>query len=620
VAVHKPDKSGISRRTLLKGAGVLASSQLLPSALAADTTNAPLPHPTSPPPRAPLQLPEGYNILFVTSDQERYFDHYPFPVPGRERLMNTGTTFTRHYINSCVCTSSRSVMYTGLHMPQTRMFDNAGMPWMPWSLDPQLGTLATLIKSLGYYAAYKGKWHLSTLMEHSLKNVPSGNIDDIDHAPLHQQMQKYGFEDYSGIGDLIGLHKGGYVYDSLTTAQAISWLRGKGRNMADVQQPWLLAVNLVNPHDVMFIDTDAPGEKVQWHQALNENQPMSPSQPPENVLYAARWDKSPLPESRHQPFDQPGRPAAQWDYQQARAILVGQFPDEDRRWKKLRDYYFNCIRDHDSHLVRLLDELDALGLREKTIVVFTSDHGEMQGYHQMHGKGTCVYNQQVHVPMIISHPDYPGGKRCQALTSHLDLVPTLLGLTGRPLAQRTSLLHDRKGVDFSPLIRQPEQAGLHQIRDATLYCYDMMLYIDREYLRKIFRLRDDKAMTPDEKHLAMNALSPDYRRRTGIRMIFDGRYKFARYFSLRQHNVPQTWEQLLALNDLELYDLENDPQENNNLARDPQTSRALIMALNQKLNTRYQQEIGTDDGHFLPQEGTAGWDLDAAQLANIVRD
>lgn len=72
--------------------------------------------------------------------------------------------------------------------------------------------------------------------------------------------------------------------------------------MADAQQPWLLAVNLVNPHDVMFIDTDAPGEKVQWHQALNENQPMSPSQPPENVLYAARWDKSPCPKAAISPL------------------------------------------------------------------------------------------------------------------------------------------------------------------------------------------------------------------------------------------------------------------------------------------------------------------------------
>ncbi|MBM7343553.1 sulfatase-like hydrolase/transferase [Pantoea coffeiphila] len=613
------DKDGISRRTLLKGAGAIATSHLIPSALASPTAQneSAAAHP---PFTAPEKLPDGYNILLITSDQERYFEHYPFPVPGRERLMKTGTTFARHYINSCVCTSSRSVMYTGLHMPQTRMFDNVGLPWMPWSLDPKLGTVASMIDKLGYYAAYKGKWHLSRPLELSLKDVPSKDIDDIDHAPLHQDMQQYGFQDYSGIGDLIGLRKGGYVYDSLTLAQSVSWLRSKGRNMSDSQRPWLLAVNLVNPHDVMFIDTDAPGERIQWHSKLNENQPMSPSQPPENALYAARWDRVPLPASRHQPFEQSGRPAAQLNYQQARAMLVGQFPDEDRRWRKLQDYYFNCIRDNDTHVVALLNELDALGLTEKTIVVMTSDHGELQGFHQMHGKGTCVYQQQVQVPMIISHPAYPGGKVCNALTSHLDLTPTLLGLTGKPAEQIAPLLHDRKGKDFSALIKDPEQASLHQIRDASLYCYDMMLYIDDNYLRKVFDVRDNPNLNTAEKQKQIQRLAPDYHRRSGVRMLFDGRYKFARYYSLRQHNMPENWEQLLAMNDLELYDLGSDPQEMNNLAREPEQHRDLIMAMNQKLNARYRQEIGEDDGSFLPDSQAHSWHLDSAHFEKMIQD
>lgn len=613
------DHSGISRRTLLKGAGMIATSQLIPPVLAAAEPER-KPKESKPNFSAPETLPEGYNILLITSDQERHFERWPFPVPGRERLMKSGTTFARHYINSCVCTSSRSVMYTGLHMPQTRMFDNVGLPWMPWSMDPKLGTVATLISQLGYYAAYKGKWHLSWPLQLSLKKTPSGDIDDINHAPLHQNMQQYGFQDYSGIGDLIGLRKGGYVYDSLTAAQSISWLRSKGRNMYDNQQPWLLAVNLVNPHDVMFIDTDAPGERVQWLARLNENQPMSPSQPPENALYNAQWDEVPLPASRHQPFNQPGRPQAQLNYQQARAMLVGQFPDEDRRWRKLQNYYFNCIRDNDTHVVAILDELDALGLTEKTIVVFTSDHGELQGFHQMHGKGSCVYRQQLHVPMIISHPAYPGGKVCHALTSHLDLTPTLLGLTGRATEQIAPLLHDRKGKDFSTLLKHPEQASLHEIRDASLYCYDMMLYIDDNYLRQVFSVRDNAQLSAEEKQLAIKKLSPDYRRRTGVRMLFDGRYKFARYYSLREHNMPESWEQLLAMNDLELYDLDNDPQEMDNLAREPERYRERLMAMNQQLNARYREEIGEDDGRFLPDSTEQNWHMDAEHFEKMIQD
>ncbi len=70
--------------------------------------------------------------------------------------------------------------------------------------------------------------------------------------------------------------------------------------------------------------------------------------------------------------------------------MEGQFPDEDRRWRKLLDYYFNCIRDNDQHLEAILNELDNLQLTQNTIIVFTADHGELGGSHQMHGKGSSV--------------------------------------------------------------------------------------------------------------------------------------------------------------------------------------------------------------------------------------
>lgn len=103
-------------------------------------------------------------------------------------------------------------------------------------------------------------------------------------------------------------------------------------------------------------------------------------------------------------------------------------------------------------------------------------------------------------------------------------------------------------------------------------------------------------------------------------MLFDGRYKFARYYSLRQHNMPENWEQLLAMNDLELYDLGSDPQEMNNLAREPEQHRDLIMAMNQKLNARYRQEIGEDDGSFLPDSQAHSWHLDSAHFEKMIQD
>ena len=613
-----------NRRDLLKVFGIAAAASLLPEtgnaapACAKEKPAWDVPF-TGP---VPETLPEGYNILLITCDQERFFDRYPFPVPGRERLMKTGVTFTNHQNTANVCTPSRSVMYTGLHMPQTRMFDNLGFPWMKYDLDPQLRTVGHMMRELGYYSAYKGKWHLTQEIESPVAGKRDEDVDtgDIPVPRLHQIMDKYGFSDYHGIGDVIGKSKGGYFFDSVTAGQTISWLRNTGRTLNDDNKPWFAAVNLVNPHDVMFIDTDEPGDKIQWKGPMDaENHTLLPTQPPHNRLYQKSWPGYPLPANRHQPLDEPGRPAAHKIYQEARAATEGQFPDEDRRWRKLLDYYFNCIRDNDQHLEAILNELDNLALTDKTIIVFTSDHGELCGAHQLHGKGSSVYKEQIHVPMIIRHPAYPGNVRCNSITSHLDLVPTLVGLTGCDKSARDKVLAGRKGRDMSRLLAQPEKAGVNALRPGSLYCYGMILYMDAQYIRK-FRALSAKKLPDAEFKKEMAKLHPDFSHRSGIRMINDGRYKFARYFSLKQHNTPKTLEALLANNDVELFDIINDPDENINLAMEPQKHQQIIMEMNEKLNQLIADEIGQDDGSYMPPFDGSRWNLTAAEMHQYMRD
>ncbi len=160
-----------------------------------------------------------------------------------------------------------------------------------------------------------------------------------------------------------------------------------------------------------------------------------------------------VPTSRNETWDYEGRPRAHYEYQFARAKLVGQFPNEDTRWKRLQDYYLNCIADCDRHVERILRELDELGLADNTIVVMTSDHGELGGAHQMHGKGATAYKEQLHVPLWMRHPGHAGnaGKECPALTSHLDITPTILGLAG---------VSDDKRKAMAPKLhgQEPEQS------------------------------------------------------------------------------------------------------------------------------------------------------------------
>jgi hypothetical protein len=102
-----------------------------------------------------------------------------------------------------------------------------------------------------------------------------------------------------------------------------------------------------------------------------------------------------------------------------------------------------------------------------------------------------------------------------------------------------------------------------------------------------------------EKDAKVVMMQPDFAKRGAIRSSFDGRNEFSRYFSNVAFNRPVTYEALLANNDLEVYDLQEDPQETHNLALDSNAKSELIMAQNAVLNSRIDEEVGVDNGKFL---------------------
>ena len=184
----KDDQSTPSetRREFLKtaGAGALATAfggNLLGNpALAATTAAGPKQHKATGGP---------YNILFILTDQERHFRPHELPrgyrLPAHERLAKQGIVFENHRINSCVCTSSRSVLYTGRHIQHTKMFDNTNFPWIQ-SMSTEIKTLGHLLREAGYYTAYKGKWHLTREFE-------TVNTLDAPEKIFHKEMEAYGF-------------------------------------------------------------------------------------------------------------------------------------------------------------------------------------------------------------------------------------------------------------------------------------------------------------------------------------------------------------------------------------------------------------------------------------------
>src|SRR5262249_14592435 len=134
---------------------------------------------------------------------------------------------------------------------------------------------------------------------------------------------------------------------------------------------------------------------------------------PEHSFYRPHWEV-PIPASLEQPFDERGRPRAHGEYQRGWDALLGHIPPEPERWRRFNDFYVNSFRAVDLKLVRLLAELDALNLTRRTIVVYTADHGEMAGAHGLRNKGPFAYDENIHVPFQVVHPDVAGGQSCQA--------------------------------------------------------------------------------------------------------------------------------------------------------------------------------------------------------------
>ena len=536
--------------------------------------------------------------MFVFADQERYFRRLPagLSLPGHERMQRQGVTFHNHYCPAVMCTSSRAVLMTGLQTADNRMFENADAAWVQ-ALSPKVPTLGHMLRKAGYYTAYKGKWHLN-------KDFENSNPDRI----FTSEMEAYGFADYAWPGDLLAHELGGYRFDHLIAGSAVSWLRNKGRPMSDAGRPWALTVSMVNPHDIMYFNTDAPGENVQDTGRLMMHSARAPDHPD----YRATWDV-PLPANLRQACDEPGRPKAHGEYDKAWGHTLGRVPLEEARWRRFTDYYINCVRAVDAQLAMILAEIEALGLADRTIVVYTADHGEMGGAHGLRGKGAFAYEESLHLPFLVMHPDVRGGQDCRSLTSHIDVAPTLLAMAGMDRARMGEAAgRDLPGKDISAALGNPGNAKVNALRESILFTYSGLAQNDSELMRVIA----EAVVAKKDPKVALkeSGFKPDLRKRGSLRTVFDGRYKYTRYFSPLQRNRPTELGSIYQYNEPELFDLEGDPGEMTNLAASQGSNAELVMAMNGKLNAVIDAEFGKDDGREMPDVAGISWAVNRVEL------
>jgi arylsulfatase A-like enzyme len=313
-------------------------------------------------------------------------------------------------------------------------------------------------------------------------------------------------------------------------------------------------------------------------------------------VYDKMWDVA-LPESFYK-VDPAARNWSQRSYAAFCDMVYGQIdPTNEALWRRYQSYYFNCIRDVDRNVGTVLDHLKSTGQANNTIVVYVSDHGEMAGAQQLRQKGPHMFKENMRVPLIISHPDVRGGgTTTDALASPVDMIPTLLGFAGVQDAARETHYPTLKGVDVGSVVADGRARTRRDAR-GILYNYGISHYWDPVYVEKAI----EKQSLPDRLFLVRQIINtgmyfPSLDNRGLFRGVYDGRYKFARYFSPAQHHTPRDFETLIKYNDLELYDTARDPNELVNLARTPGAARDELLRLSALTNALVAEEVGIDDG------------------------
>jgi arylsulfatase len=374
----------------------------------------------------------------------------------------------------------------------------------------------------------------------------------------------------------------------------VKWLRDRAATVV-ADQPWFMSVNFVNPHDIMSFDYGS-GSSLDLPLGLAHAVKVKP--PADIPLYRREWDVE-LPASARD--DLAGAAPAVREYAAMLDAVFGPV-SSDEAWRAGLNFYLNCLRDVDRSIELVLDALDASGQADRTIVILTADHGEMAGSHRLRQKANLVYDENFHVPLVIQHPDFGGGKKAAALASAVDLAPTLLefaGLDPDAIATRYPMLHGHSLV--------PALEG-HAVRDGVLTAVESVISLDAEFWTAF---ADPNAAN----RLLSGELRPNFHKRGFLRGYTDDRYSFGRYFAPLEPNRPTDLASLVANNDVVLYDRKNDPDEINNLALDA-AHQDLVDAYRAKLEHIISDEIGDDDHTWVLERPNLGnwpaWHGDAA--------
>ena len=414
---------------------------------------------------------ERPDVIIVMTDEERAIPPYETSevrtwrqrtLSGQRWFDENGVSFTRHYTGSLACVPSRPTIFTGqypdLHgVTQTdgigKVFNDSRMRWLRRGEVPTLGNWFT---AAGYDTHYDGKWHIShaDLDDPATGGVLATNDDDgvVDPVAVQRYLDADPLADF-GFSGWVGpephgalLANAGVRRDPLIADRVVAWLEDRyARRRAGDEaalRPFLLVASFVNPHDIVLFPT--------W--VLR------------SPLKSSHLDPPPVPPAPTADEDLRTKPAAQIAFREAYYSGYGPAgPVEQiyqRNGQRYRDLYYRLHAEVDAPIDRVRRAVTSSS--NDAVLVRTSDHGDLLGAHGgLHQKWFNLYDEATRVPLVIARTGTraTGSRVIDAPTSHVDIVPTLLGAAGidvhavaETLRESFSEVHPLPGRNLMPVV------------------------------------------------------------------------------------------------------------------------------------------------------------------------
>ncbi|MCC8154751.1 MAG: sulfatase [Tannerellaceae bacterium] len=426
------------------------------------------------------------NILYIMSDDHSYqtisaYDQRYIQTPNIDRIGKEGAIFTNSFVANSISGPSRACMLTGKHSHKNGFIDNRH------TFDGDQQTYPKLLKAAGYQTAVIGKWHLTS--------DPTG----FDYWNVLPGQGDYYNPFFIDNGERKQIE--GYV-TNITTDLALKWLEN-GRNQ---EQPFCLLLHHKAPHRTWMPDTcdlgifDAityplPGNFYDTYEGrpAAAQQEMSIMNDMDLIYDLKMADKeneihtSTGLESFGRSLYNRMTPAQKEKWDSYYNPIIRDFKERNLSGKELAEWkyqrymhdYLSVIHSVDRNIGRVLDYLEESGLLENTIIVYTSDQGFYMGEHGWFDK-RFMYEESFRTPLLIR---MPGGKKGEIseLVQNIDYAPTFLELAG------VSIPEDIQGESFLPLLKGQKPSAWR----SSLY-YHFYEYPGEHAVKKHYGVRTDR--------------------------------------------------------------------------------------------------------------------------------